>query len=500
MEGEKSIRSEYHVTSEDTLASLLERIRETQGTELLLDITDNTLLLKDGSLRRTLVSAASEFEKHVAFSFSEKQNIRRSERTEEIKRPVLDDSQKFIGKEGGSKSVPIPVSAQTKAMRPVLKELPKIKLGESGKKIAVFFSFFAGILLAGGIFFILPRAEIKITPDVEPISMNLALTATLSALNVDVDKGFIPAQVLSYEEAVNETFPVKGVLQQGEKAGGQVVIVNKTVTEQKIKGKSRLGGTGDMVFTMDESVVVEPKSSVNVKISADKGGTSGNMKNGRLYFLALPETDRNILYAEIVKPLEGGTDKTVSALSGQDIESAKKQLLADKQDKYKKTLSDSLTDDVVRDDRFLQFDFSDLTAVESEGTQISEFHLKGKAKSKYFVFKLGDVTELVKKRVAKLVAEGKILSKPLGESGLTINKIDWKDNLVSLNYSVQNSTQNNFDFTEIQKNLVSRTLDGSKTYLQSISGIKDVSVKLSPFWVKRVPGFKRNIRIEMIAP
>lgn len=499
-ENEKPTRSEYRVTADDTLASLLERIREAQGTELLLDITENNLLLKDGSLRRTLVSAASEFEKKVTFSFSEKQNLRHSERVEENKKPVLKVSCLEHEREGVARAVPVAVVKQVKEMRPVFRDLPKIKLGDSGKRIAVFFSFFAGILLAGGIFFILPRADIKITPEVEPISMNLALTATVSALNVDAEKGIVPAQILNYEEVVSGAFPVKGVLQQGEKAHGQVTIVNRTVTEQKIKGKSRLKGAGDIMFTMDESVTVAPHSSVAVKITADQGGTVGNLQSGKLYFVALPDTDQAILYAEVVAPLMGGTDKTVPALSKDDFENAKKQFLAEKQDKLKKTLEDSLAPDVVRDDRFLQFDLSDLSAVESIGAQIADFHLKGKAKSKYFVFKQNDVTELVNRTVGKRVTEGKVLSKKLDALDLTINKIDWKENTVSFNYSVQNSVQNKFDLEVIKKDLVARTLDGAQTYLRGIAGIKDVSVKLSPFWVKRVPGFKKNIRIEIEVP
>lgn len=498
---EKPQRSEYRVTADDTLASLLERIRETQGTELLLDITENNLLLKDGSLRRTLVSAANEFEKKVAFSFSEKQNTRHSERVVEVKKSTgLKTPKNEREKESEEKSVPVAVIKQVKELRPVLKELPKIKLGDSGKKIAVFFSFFAGILLAGGIFFILPRADVKISPEVEPISMNLAFTATVSALNIDAEKGIVPAQILNYEEVVSETFPVKGFIQQGEKAHGTVTIINRTVDEQKIKGKSRLKSTNDLVFTMDESTVVAPHSSVTVKITADQGGSVGNLQKGKLYFMALPETDRVILYAEISAPLTGGTDKQIPALSKDDIENAKKQFMAEKQDKLKKTLVDALAPDVVRDERFLQFDLADLSAAESEGAQIAEFHLKGKAKSKYFVFKQSDVDELVNRTMATRVAAGKVLSKKLDPASLKIDKIDWGQNNVTLSYVLQNSVQNYFDLEAIKQALVTRTLDGAQTYLRGLPGVKDASVKLSPFWVKRVPGFKKNIRIELVVP
>lgn len=473
---EKQTRSEYRVASDDTLASLLERIRETPGTELLLDITENSLLLKDGSLRRALVSAAGEFKKRVAFSFSEKQNPRKNERPEEKKR-----------NDGAAKPVPVAV----------FRDLPKIKLGRSGKSIAVFFSFFAGLLLAGGIFFILPRANVKLTPDAEPISLELPFTATVSALNVDVEKAVVPAQVLNYEENVDLAFPVKGFAQLGQRSRGQVTIINKTVTEQKIKGKSRLKNADGLVFTMDESAIIAPHSSASVRVTADGGGVAGNLQNGKLYFVALPETDQNILFAEIITPFSGGTDETVSALNEDDVEKAKQQFLAENQEKLKKTLADSLVSDVVRDDRFFDFDLSGLASAEPAGAQISEFHLKGKVKARYFVFKRGDVDELIKRVVEKRVGSGKVLSKPLDEASLHIGKIDWKENALSLNYSLQNSLQNDFDLTEIKKNLVARTADGAKTYLLGLSGVKDASIKLSPFWVKRVPGFKKNIRIEM---
>jgi len=498
-ENKNLTRAEYRVTGDDTLASLLERVRQTSSKELLLDITENDLLLKDGSLRRALVSAASEFEKSVAFSFSEKQNMRKSTRAETLE-VTREKPQKTREREGAGKPVPVAVFSRGKEKHSGLKEIPKIKLGESGKRIAVFFSFFAGILLAGGIFFVLPRADIKITPEIEPISMNLALTATASALNVDAEKGIVPAQILNYEEETNNAFPVKGVLQQGEKARGQVTIVNRTVSEQKIKGKSRLGSEDNLIFTMDEAAVVAPHSSITVKVTAEQGGTAGNINAGKLYFVALPKTDQEILYAEVSTPLMGGTEKTTPALSRTDMETAKKQLLTEKQEAIKKKIETSLTEGVVRDDRFLQFDLAELTPAEKEGAQISEFHLVGKIRAKYFVFKQEDIFNLVRSSVNTRVTEGKVLGKPLDVSGLVVDKIDWQNNAVSFNFSLQNYVRNNFDFAEMQKQLVARTVDGAGTFLRAVPGVKDVTVKLSPFWVKRVPGFKHNIKLELVLP
>jgi len=480
---ENKERFEYRVKEDDTLHSILERIRDTDNNELLLDITDNDLLRKDGSLRRTLVAAAAEFKKHLAFSFTETGSEKRTE-----KKPAI-----------VAKSQKIPVSKSVSgSVGPISKAKVKMpKLGESGKRIAVAFSFFAGLLLAAAVFFLLPRAEIKITPEVEPVSMDLAIKASATALKADFENGILPAKVLEVEENIDVAFPVKGFVEMGEKSSGRVTIINKTQEEQKIKGKSRLKTENGMIFTMDEPVIIAPKSSGVAKVSATEGGEEGNIKSGKLIFAALTKADEDILYAEVLEPFSGGTENKVPALTQQDIDEAKKQAIGEIGETLREKIEQDLEKEIVKDDRLIRLTSDKLESAEKVGTQISEFHLKGQARAEYFAFSQTELIALVEQIVKARIGEDKVLGKSLDFSVLVINKVDWDATSVFLSYPLQNIVHTNLEVSSLRKKLSGRTVQGALDYLYSLPGVKDVSIKLSPFWVKRVPGFANNVKIEL---
>lgn len=476
-------RFEYRVKQEDTLHSILERIRDTDSNELLLDITENDLLRKDGSLRRTLVAAAAEFKKHLAFSFTEIGAVKKTE-----KKSTVTKSQK----------IPVAISANGSVGPTTAKAMVKMpRLGESGKKIAVTFSFFAGLLLAAAVFFLLPKAEVKITPEVEPVNMDLAIKASATALKADFENGILPAKVLGAEENIDRIFPVKGSVQMGEKSSGRVTIINKTQSEQKIKGKSRLKAGNGMIFTMDESAIIAPKSSGVAHVSAIDGGESGNFKSGKLVFVALTKTDEDILYAEVLGPFSGGTENKVSALTQKDIDEAKKQAVEEVGPVLRKKIEQNLGKEIVRDDRLMRLTGNTLESAEKTGTQISEFHLRGQAKAEYFALSQTELVTLMEQIVKARIGENKVIGKPLDFSGLVIDKVDWDTMAVFLNYPLRNVVHANMEVGTLAKKLSGRTVQGALDYIHSLPGVKDVSVKLSPFWVKRIPSFTNNVKIEL---
>lgn len=479
---ENKERFEYHVKQEDTLHSILERIRDTDNNELLLDITENDLLRKDGSLRRTLVAAAAEFKKHLAFSFME------VGATKTIEKKIISAK---------SQKIPVAVSVGGRVSLTSKTMIKMPRLGESGKKIALTFSFFAGLLLATAVFFLLPKAEIKITPEVEPVNMDLAIKVSATTLKTDLENGIIPAKILEAEENVDVAFPVKGSVQVGDKSSGKVTIINKTQDQQKIKGKSRLKAENGMIFTMDEPAVIAPRSFGVAEISATEGGESGNLKKGKLTFVALTKTDEDILYAEVLEPFSGGTDNKVPSLTQKDIDEAKKQAVEEIGSVLRKKIEQNLGKEIVRDDRLMRLIGDMLEPTEKISAQISEFHLKGKARAEYFSFSQTELIVLIEQIVKARIGENKIMGKPLDFSKLVINKIDWDASIVSLNYPLQSVVYTNLETSSLPKKLSGRTTQSASDYLHSFPGVKDVSVKLSPFWVKRIPSFVNNIKIEI---
>jgi len=495
---DKGSRWEYRVTPDDTLFSLLERVRETPGTDLLLDITDNDLLRTDGALRRTLVSAASEFHKHLAFSFVEDHQMKK---TEPIKKVVTTTVKKEKDRvsNGKPKNVPIAVISKPRDHHSnVALLLPQ--LGQSGKRVAIVFSFLSGLLITGIIFFLLPQADIKITPDVEPVNMDLKIKGSAGVSQTDAHNAIVPVKLSTIDEGVSGVFAVSHMDQQGDKAQGSVVIINKTGETQKIKGKSHLKAENGRMFTLDTAVIVPPKSSVKAAVTAEEGGEKGNLSEGKLYFTALSKDAEAILFAEVQSPLLGGTDKLVPSLDKSDIEKSSGELIKTEEDKLRKKIADEQGEGVIKDQRLVRIAIADPYTNEELKAPVNEFHLQGKARAEYMEISEKELFDLIRQLVLAKSGEGKVLGKPLSAEIAKVESVDWDNGEVNLAVHLDNIVHTDFDMPNLKKKLMGRTIEGVHDYLRAIPGVKDVFVKLGPFWIKRVPSLGRNIHIELILP
>lgn len=470
---ESNSRYEYRVSGKETLADLLERVRETPGTELLLDITDHDILRSDGSLRRTLVAAATEYGKHVAFSFLEKA---RNKKISTRVLPDIHEEEYVIDSENGR----------------------NFSLGDQGKKAALYFSFFAGLLFAGSVYFLLPRASVKIFVDAQPVSADLKILVSPGNENGNKEMKTLRTSVEKTEQVVEGVFTVENQTQVGEKARGDVTLINKTGVEQRIKSKSRLKASNGMIFTMDSAAVVPSRGSAIVKITAEEGGVKGNLPSGSLAFVALPADAGQILFAEIGDPLSGGEDKFRSILKEEDLKKASIDLLNYELPKIKEKFMAGLNENVFKNERLFHAELTDVTAGYKLGSEIAEFPLRGKIVARYLTFANEDLLDAVKQSIAEKVSAGKTLVSPLETASAVVERTDWGKETAELNYVVRNTVHAKIDVQSVKRDLVGRTADGAVKYLTGITGVKNAEIKLNPFWVKRITGLKKNIKVEIV--
>jgi len=483
-----SARWEYKVSPKERVHTLLVRIRETSADEILLDITAHEALRRDGSLRRTLASAANEFKKKIAFTFSDvkKNNESQKEISKVQSKPVF------------KKLVPISVmKVDEREQRGIINE-PRIS--SSGRKIASVFTFFTGLLVTAAIFFLLPHAEIFITPNVEPINLDLNLESQIAATRVDIQSGILPGTIIPYKEAFEKAYPVASTTEKGEKASGEVLLVNKTVSEQKIKGKSRLKSESGLVYLMDEAAFLAPHTSKKVNVTAELGGTKGNLEKGQLFFVALSNDARKILYAEVTAPLSGGTDYAVSALNEKDVKQATALAEQELKSKYQKEIMDKLDKEILRNPELFQFKITDTSAVETLGTEISAFHLKGTIEANYFAIKENELLDAIRGSMLSKIGQDKTLAKTITTEMAKINNVSWDEGRVGITTKIDDVVFADLNLPSLKKKLVGRTLESAREYVASLPGVKETKVTLRPFWVKRVPGFIRNVKIKLLLP
>lgn len=507
-------RWEYRVPRAETLQELLDRLRQIPAEEILLNITEHAALQADGALRRAVVAAAAELMKRVAFSVEAPSPVLRGERerrdvralpggtatgrrVSEVSRPDAVRGHRAFG-------IPVTVlrtspSSREGAVAAPL-SAPHLRLGVSGRRIAFAFAFLAGFLVAAAVLFLAPRAEVAITPITEPINTDLALRASAHVSNADPGEGVVPARLLHVEREVEGVFPVTSMVEKGDRASGTIKVVNRTGAEQRLKGGSRLRADNGVVLRMDESAVVPPQGEADVKVTADEGGTKGNLQSGELSFAALPEETQSILFGRVGSPLLGGTDQPVATLAKEDIARATQELLATHREELREQLRAERPSDALAREEFLQVSLTDSVPRERLGAEVSEFHLRGMLRGEAFTVRESELTSIIVAMAAARSGGQMTLGYPPSIDTLRVEQVRFDEGTADLAVQVENLVHARFDITLLKERLAGRTPEGAREYVTALPGVKDVRVHLGPFWVRRVPTIPRNIQITLELP
>lgn len=491
-----SERWEYRVSPRESIGALLDRIRQGSARQILLDISAHPALRRDGSLRRTLTTAATEAGKQLTFSLVGAPDTDPSV-------PKSSPPASAARSSRASAKVPVTVlssAASSGSSRPTPVDIVLPRLGHSGKRIALFFAFLAGILITIALFFLAPRATIVIDPVIEPITTDLTLRLSSSARAVDITAGIVPAIIQHEEEVVDVTAPVTTVVEKGDPARGSVRIINRTGATQQIRGGSRLVTAEGAIFRMERGVAALPGEETTVPVVADRGGESGNLASGTLLtFAALPES-ASTLFARTEGALSGGTTQRASILSQEDITRAVEETRVRLEPSFRDRVRAKLPPDmVVRDDLF-RLRVLDARPREKIGSETAEVHLQVHVRGELLAASHEHLQQTVHSLLVSRTEDAKVLGRPIRLDDIRLKQLRWDEGIADLDLHVENVLHAAFDLPRLQKDLLGRTQDGAEEFLGGLAGIKQAEVSLQPFWVRRIPSVAHNVRLTIRLP
>lgn len=501
-------RGEYRVPSGEALSGIMSRIRGASGNELFLDITDHEELRTDGALRRTLAAAAAETGKQITFSVSgsplapSPSPARGASVPVTVVRPAPTLTAQRVSSNAAQShgSFERHATASEQRQKWVGIGFSVSRLSSTGKRVALIFTFLAGLLATAAVIFLVPRAEVEIAPNVEPINADLAVRASADAAQVNPADGVIPARIISLEKTVEGTFPVEHIVERGERARGAIDIVNRTGSEQRLRRGSRLKHPSGVVLIMDDAVVVPPRGSARVPVTAQEGGTKGNLRDGQLAFVALPSSAQAVLFGRVVEPLSGGTDRPVPTLAEEDVRRAAEGLAKDAQAAVREDVQRQMPRGTLGRGELMHVRIVDAVARESLGSELREFHLTGKLRGEAFAVPEAELLDLLQAMALKRTEGRKTLGKPLGLDTVRVTAVRWEDGTADFAARIENVAHEALDIGSVKERLAGRTQDGAVEYLRALPGVKDAQVTLRPFWIRRVPSIPRNVHVVLRLP
>ena len=385
---------------------------------------------------------------------------------------------------------------------------------KSGPKVPNFDTFRKKLLLFGALGLLLisflvwaiwfaPHARVLLTTRTTDAAINQPLTLGTEQ-TTDFAKTTLKAESRQVKKDVSIDYTASGKKDVGEKATGSVKLSKLTQENYTVPAgtvvsdqDSGLKYTTDAAVTIPASVPCFPSycaQSVTVAVTAAESGSKYNAASGA--------ASANGLNASFVGSTSGGTDKTITVVTQSDIDNAK-QKIADqvKPDQAKTELSAQFGGDYTVLGDTLSSDIGGVNssvAVDSEATN-GKATLSGGVVFTILAVKHDQLSSYLDAAVSSQIDDKK--EQKIYDNGLKSVKFanaQKNDN----NYRVQLSTNGKvgpmIDEAKVKSIAKGKSYGEVQSQLDGITGVDNVDVKFSPFWVRSVPNDDKKITVEFV--
>lgn len=353
--------------------------------------------------------------------------------------------------------------------------------------VAVVTGFLAAIIF-------LPTARVELSLRTAPLLVDETLKLRADGPGENV----IPGTAFFREVQVTDASLTTGEEIIGQRTRDSVDIVNRTVEEQKIKEQSRLVTEDGTLFYIQGAVNLPPgPSRVTVTVEADQPGEGGNIEPQKLYFAALDEGVRPLLYAEGTKKLTGGSGERVPFVTEQDMASARESagMVARRQveedirgelPKGWKILDESWTMEVIS--------FETPIAVGAREPSISYT-------ARVMVRVMGYEEEALEERLraaleARMEEEYMLFPGPLSFT-TAVKDTNWEAGEAELSARVTHTTIPNIQLPTLRSKILGQSADEAKKYLEGLKGVQSASISTWPFWVNSIPRIEGRVKLDL---
>ena len=391
----------------------------------------------------------------------------------------------------------------------------KPKKKSNKKKIPNFDTFRKRLLIGGGIFVglivlffifntILPKAKIVIKSDNISVNTDVPFTANTAFTSFDADAGKVPATKKDVSKTDSTKVPATGQKNIGDKATGTVTLKNCA----KVDGAFTIPAgtvvtTGASSFSVNETTLL-PSSTFSgtntcttagktVNVTSTAAGDQYNISGGRTFAVSGVSSITGVDSSA----MSGGTNKLVSVVSDQDVETAKQKIA----DKSKDSATTDLKQQFSNDDLFLipesiTSSAANVTATPKVGEEASEVTVSSTTVYSGLGVKESYLNTLVENSAKKQIDTTK---QAISDNGLSkaIFRLEDKKSATDQRFRVQStvSTGTQIDQEALKKEIAGKKKGDVQDLIGKLPGVKDVNVSYSPFWVYKTPSNPSKITI-----
>lgn len=362
-------------------------------------------------------------------------------------------------------------------------------------KIVIGFVVLTVILIALIAYFSFSKTTITVTS--ADLSQEITLEANASDLGglvlvTDVESAVSVDQFDTFEEAEG-------------RASGTVTIVNNYSQNQPLVETTRLLSEEGVLFRTQETVTVPAGGSVEVAVAADEEGADGDIGPSTFEIVALWDGLKEDIYATSEEPMTGGTVKS-AVVSATDIANAQEEAeSAIASVAIERFQEDIQTREELPDNPYLVEGAYVVEALSENanaeaGDTVSALEVSTTATVAGAVIDRESLSAYVKEQLDQIVAEGVQLGSDQTIQDVTVSVTsiaeDSTDAVLQIAFSVDMKLSPESEILD-SKQLVNKSEGEVQTYLTAFDEITEVSVRFSPFWLKRTPALADNITLQV---
>lgn len=332
-----------------------------------------------------------------------------------------------------------------------------------------------------------PQATIAITAQTNLINIDQTLQLKPDA-TADPAQNLLPVTVKQTKKTASVDFDATGKKEVGEKATGTVKMTSDSFSALlmgiSIPAGTTLTSSSGKTYTTDSAVVLSTSGNTKtVGITATDRGESYNGATGQMN--GTPAT----VTATLTAPTSGGTNKTVTVVSQEDVDKAKQQLQEQDANAVKTELKKQFGSDVIIIDESFKAEASQPTAsptVDQEATKAkltmeTTYTLVGIGRSQ---LKANFDAYLKKQLTGK--QDQKIYDS--GEGSATFTQFSVVEGGYTTKVSSQAQVGPQINEKNLKSQLVGKRAGEIQQQLSTVEGVEDVETSFSPFWVTTAPG------------
>lgn len=369
------------------------------------------------------------------------------------------------------------------------------------------------LLMTGWVigFVVLPRATITITTDTMTAPVNTQITARIGAETVDVENKIIPAKRVQVEKTDTVTVPATGQKNIGERATGIVTLTNCINDgEKKVIPAGTQFSSGNLSFLTTEAITLNAAYFADGQCRSEdlppSFGTYGDVsvaaaQPGPEYNIASTGLNSSISGIRAFgSDMTGGSSRIVTVISQDDVKKAEDQLRGSSKNQALTELREQLrTQGVEPLDQTLgegepRVDVEpavDTEASEVKVTMVITYNLTGIADS--------DVVQILENEIKKSMGD---TPKNIRDNGLDAIEYEYIDSPNEADKRLTMETVATIG-PELDEQALREQSAGKKRgeiekEIESIEGVRSVSVEYSPVWITTTPKSAEKIKIVFI--